>query len=380
MLARLPARLQRLVNAGVYLSCYLCLAPLVFAQISGIPDSQSQTSLGGNNSIIGTVFHPSGRPLQQRVRIRLSTMTRGDRVFTTNENGAFAFRGLPSGSYKITIDREVEYKPYTTSVDILQTGGGGRPTPTFVTVNIRLEYKGRNKAGIVSAEFLSIPEKARIHYHKGTENSKKGNREAAIEEFKQAIAEHSSFTMAFNELGVQYLKLDRLEEADQAFQSALKIDPHSFPALTNRGIAIIMMKRYGEAVPVLRKALKENDQSAVCHYLLGQALANLGLFDEAEKELVVSLKLGKEQTKEAHRILAIIYSSRGAKKQAAKELETYLKLSPHTPDADQIKEMIRRLKEKQKKASIGCSRHAAPAARALYDASFEKMHRADQVS
>ncbi len=343
MLVRSQRMLQHLAIAVVYLLFFLTSS--VFCQISGISDSASQTNLGGNNSIIGTVFDPSGRPLQQRVRIRLSTMTRGDRVFTTNENGAFAFRGLPSGSYTINIDREAEYKPYTTSVDVIQTSSGGRPTPTVVTVNIRLEYKDRTKAGIVDAELLSVPSKARMHYNKGLEEAEKGNRETAIAEFKQAIVEHPSFKMAFNELGVQYLKLERPEEADQAFQNALKIDPDSFPALTNRGIAIIMMKRYGEAVPVLRRALKQNDQSAVGHYLLGQALANLGLFDEAEKELVVSLKLGKEQMKEAHRILAIIYSSRGAKKQAAQELQTYLKLAPDTPDADQLREMIRRLKE-----------------------------------
>jgi len=344
MLVRSRQRLRCLaIVAGIFL--LFCFPPSVFSQISGISDSESQTNLGGNNSIIGTVFGPSGRPLQQRVRIRLSTMTRGDRVFTSNENGAFAFRGLPVGSYTITIDREAEYKPYTTSVDVIQPSGGGRPTPAIVTVNIRLEYKDRNKVGIVNAELLSVPAKARIHYEKGIEKSQKGLREAAIEEFKQAIAEHPSFTLAFNELGVQYLKLNRIEEADQAFQSALKINPDSFAALTNRGIANAMMKRYGEAVPILRKALKQDDQSAVCHYFLGQALANLGLFDEAEKELLVSLKLGKEQMKEAHRILAIIYSSRGAKKQAAKELETYLKLAPDTPDADQLKQMIRQLKE-----------------------------------
>jgi Flp pilus assembly protein TadD len=343
MLVHSRARLRLAIVAGVYL--LFCLPAAVFSQISGISDSESQTNLGGNNSIIGTVFAPSGRPLQQRVRIRLSTMTRGDRVFSTNDNGAFAFRGLPGGSYTITIDREADYKPYTTSVDVIQNSGGGRPTPTVVTVNIRLEYKDRNKVSLVSAELLSVPAKARVHYEKGIVHSQKGNREAAIEEFKRAITEHPSFTMAFNELGVQYLKLGRLEEADQAFQDALKIDPNSFAALTNRAIANVMMKRYGEAVPILQKALKQDDQSAVCHYFLGQALANLGLFDEAEKELLHSLKLGKEQMKEAHRILAIIYSSRGAKKQAAKELETYLKLAPDTPDADQLKQMIRQLKE-----------------------------------
>lgn len=342
MLDRSQARPSLIISV---VSLLFCLASSAFAQISSISDSASQTNLGGINSIIGTVFSPSGRPLQQRVRIRLSTMTRGDRVFTTNENGAFAFRGLPSGSYTITIDKEVEYKPYSTSVDVLQTGGGGRPTPVVLTVNIRLEYKDRNKAGTINVELLGVPDKARTHYDKGLQESQKGNHEAAIEEFKQAIAEYPSFAIAFNELGVQYLKLARLEEADEAFQNALKIQPDLFPALTNRGLANVMMERYGEAVPILRNALKQNDQSAVCHYFLGQALANLGLFDEAEKALLASLKLGKEQMKEAHRILAIIYSSRGAKKQAAKELETYLKLTPDAPDADQIKERIRNLKE-----------------------------------
>ena len=322
----------------------LCFAGSVLAQVSTISDTESQTSLGGMNSIIGTVFAPSGRPLERRVRIRLSTMTRGDRVFTSNENGAFAFRGLPTGSYTVTIDKEADYKPFSTSVDVRQFRGG--PAQVY-TLNIRLEFKDREVAtpAVLNAEFANVPKKALDHYNTAIEHAKKGDRAGAVEQLKLAIAEHPSFTQAFNELGVQYLKLNRLQEADAAFQSALKIDPESFPALINRGIANIMMKRYGEAVPILRKALKTDEESAVGHYFLGQSLANLGLFDEAEKELLTALKLGKEEMKEAHRILAIIYSTRGDKKKAADELETYLKLAPDTADAETLKEMIRKLKE-----------------------------------
>ena len=322
----------------------LCFAGSVLAQVSTISDTESQTSLGGMNSIIGTVFAPSGRPLERRVRIRLSTMTRGDRVFTSNENGAFAFRGLPTGSYTVTIDKEADYKPFSTSVDVRQFRGG--PAQVY-TLNIRLEFKDREVAtpAVLNAEFANVPKKALDHYNTAIEHAKKGDRTGAVEQLKLAIAEHPSFTQAFNELGVQYLKLNRLQEADAAFQSALKIDPESFPALINRGIANIMMKRYGEAVPILRKALKTDEESAVGHYFLGQSLANLGLFDEAEKELLTALKLGKEEMKEAHRILAIIYSTRGDKKKAADELETYLKLAPDTADAETLKEMIRKLKE-----------------------------------
>jgi tetratricopeptide (TPR) repeat protein len=322
----------------------LCCSVSAAAQVSGISESESQTGLGGMNSIVGTVFAPSGRPLESRVRIRLSTMTRGDRIFTTNQNGAFAFRGLPAGSYSVIIDKETDYKPFSTNIDILQLRGS--PAQTY-TLNIRLEFKDRTQAkpAVVSAEFLNVPKKAMGHYEASVAHAKAGDRELAIAEMKLAVAEFPSFYAAYNELGVLYLKASRLQEADEAFQSALKIDPEYFAAMTNRGIANVMMKRYGEAVPILRKALKKDEQSGVAHYFLGQALANLGLFNDAENELLRSLELGKEEMKEAHRILAIIYSSRGARKQAADELEVYLKLAPHAPDAQKLKDMIRTLKE-----------------------------------
>src|SRR5688500_20385039 len=94
---------------AVFLS--LGFAGPVLAQISSIPDSMSQTGLGGINSIIGTVFAPSGGPIQSRVRMRLSTMARGARSQTTDENGTFALRGLPSGSYSISIEKEKDVEP-----------------------------------------------------------------------------------------------------------------------------------------------------------------------------------------------------------------------------------------------------------------------------
>ena len=159
-----------------------------------------------------------------------------------------------------------------------------------------------------------------------------------------AINEHPNFMLAHNEIGVQHLKLGQLESADEAFQKASKISPEAFTPIMNRGIANVMMKRYGEAIPILRKAVKLNDKSAVGHYFLGQALANLGLFVDAEKELQASLTLDKTQMKEARRILAIIYTNRGDKNQAAEQLELYLGATPDASDADKLKEMIRQLR------------------------------------
>jgi tetratricopeptide (TPR) repeat protein len=319
----------------------VCFIVSVTAQI--IPPGAGDTGLGGGNAITGMILLSTGQRLQRRVSIRLQTMTKGDRTVMTDDYGNFSFRGLISGDYTVVIDKEKEFEPYSQSVTIRQFRGF---PPQIYNLNIRLELKGRAaaKPAVLNAELASVPKRALVHYNNAAEQAKKNDYPGAIEELKLAIKEHPTFMLAFNELGVQYLKLNKLEDADQAFQSALKIEPDAFPALVNRGLANVMMKRYGEAVPILRKALKRNDQSAVAHYFLGQALANLGLFDDAEKELLLSLQLGNEDMKEAHRLLAIIYASRGDKKQAAASLEAYLKLAPEAVDAEQLREKIRELK------------------------------------
>lgn len=321
----------------------LCLVRPVAAQVF-VPPGATDTGLGGANAITGMIVLSNGQRLQRRVSIRLKSMTKGDRVATTDEYGNFAFRGLVSGDYTLVIDKEEEFEPYSQSVEVRQFQGF---PPQLYNLSIRLELKGRAapKPTVINAELANVPKQALAHYNNAAEQAKKNDHRGAIDQLKLAIKEYPSFMLAFNELGVLYLKLNELEKADEAFQDALKIQPDGFPALVNRGIANVMMKRYGEAVPILRKALKKNDQSAVPHYFLGQALANLGLFEDAEKELLAALTLGNEEMNEARRILAIIYVSRGAKKQAAAELEAYLKLAPNAPDAQKLKEKIRELKE-----------------------------------
>ena len=336
-------RQRRLLGFLSVVAFVLCFITPVSAQVF-LPPGATDTGLGGGNAITGMVLLPNGQRLQRRVNIRLQTMTKGDRVTTTDEYGKFAFRGLINGEYTIVIDKEKEFEPYRTSVEVRQSRGAA---PQIYNLSIKLTPKeeAKPKPAVLNAEFANVPKVALAHYDAATELSKKNDHPAAIEELKLAIKEYPAFMLAFNELGVQYLKVNQLQNADEAFQAALKIEPDAFAALINRGIANVMMERYGEAVPIFRKALKKNDQSPVGHYFLGQALANLGLFDDAEKELLTSLTLGKEEMKEAHRLLAIIYSSRGAKKQAADQLETYLKLAPNVPDADQLREKIRQLRE-----------------------------------
>ena len=323
---------------GLFLVLFSLLV-VVRVTAQNIPQgtASTDTGLGGVNIISGALLSPSGQRIERRLSVRLRTVSRGDRIAATDEKGHFAFFGVPPGEYVVMLVQDPEFEPFSQNVSVVQPYGA--PPRTFY-VNVRLKGKA-----VLNPDFVNVPKPALVHYDKAVAQAGKGDHTGAIEELKLAIKEYPSFVLAFNELGVQHLKLNQLEDADEAFQNALKINPDAVVALINRGIANFMMKRYGEAAPILRKALAKNDQSAVGHYFLGQALTGLGQFEEAEKELLASLELGKEQMKEAHRILAIIYTSRGAKTQAVAHLEAYLKLAPDTPDAEKLRATIRQLKE-----------------------------------
>ena len=311
------------------------------------PDSPFDSGLGGGNSIIGSVYLPSGQKPGTRMRVRLFTLTRGDVTSMTDDNGKFSFRGLVGGNYTVVIDDEKEFEPFSQQVDIIQLRGA---PPQAVSLNIRLTVKGRTgfKPGVVNAELANVPPRALDFYKKAVDLAKSGDPKSAIEQLQLATSEYPKFMLAFNEMGVQHVRLNECEKAEESFRSALKIEPEAYSPLINHGIVLVLLSRYVEAEPVLRKALKLNEKSPVGHYYLGRAVANLGRFDEAEKELVSSVKLGGDEIKEAHRYLAIIYSSRGDMKRNLIELETYIRLVPTAPDAEQLRNVILQLKGSDK--------------------------------
>jgi len=315
-----------------------------------LPPGATDSGLGGSNAITGMVLASTGQRLERRVGIRLQTMTKGDRVTTTDEYGNFAFRGLVSGDYTLVIDKEKDFEPFTQTVSILQVRGF--PPQTY-NVSIRLTSKvtTQPKPSVVDAALAALPERGRTLFTKSRDLAGAGNYVEATEQLILLTTEFPTFMFGFNELGVQHFRLNQLEKADAAFQAAIKLDPQAFAPQMNRGMTLVEMKRYADAEPVLRSAQKLDEQSGVAHYFLGQALANLGKFDEAEKELTAAISLGGPEMKEAHRILAIIYSSKGNKKRAASELETYLQLAPQTKDAEDLRKVIQQLKGESAPAS-----------------------------
>ena len=323
---------------GFFLVLFLLLV-VVRVTAQSAPGGPIGTDTGwGGGGITGMVLSASGQRFSRRISVRLRSMDKGDRVTTTDDKGNFAFNGVPKGDYVVIIDKEPDFEPYSENVTIQATVGAA-------FLNIRLRLKGEAKStGVINAEFANVPARALAFYQKAQEQAKAGNPKAAIEQLHKAIAEYSDFMLAYNELGVQYLQLGELDKADESLAKAMKLAPDSPTPLLTHGILLALMRKFDLAVTELQTALKQRDQSANGHLYLGQALANLGRFPEAEIQLTRAIELGGEEVKDAHRFLGAIYLQRGEREKGVAEFETYLKLAPKAKDADQIRQMIKQSK------------------------------------
>jgi predicted Zn-dependent protease len=341
-------------NSGRPSILFLLMLYVSISATAQIPQSMSEatnTRMGGNNYIVGSIFWPSGHPADVRIGIKLRSLTGGDFVTTTDPDGKFIFAGVSQGLYDVIVDGEKEFEPIRHRIDVIQSKN---PTPQYYNVSIRLTYtkatiaihasKTVAKPTVIKADNAGVPKRALVFYEKALELSNTKDHRGAIEQLKLAIEQYPDFMNAFNEMGVQYLKLNELEKADEALLAALKIKPDAMEPLVNRGITLFRLNRFRDAEPVLQMALKINDQSAVGHYYMGRTLAKLKRYNEAEKELYFSISLSPDEMKEAHRILAMMFIDTDDRRRAIAELETYLKLAPSAPDAEQLKQALKQLK------------------------------------
>jgi tetratricopeptide (TPR) repeat protein len=325
----------------------LILSPTRVAGQRGMMGTDSgDPGTGGNFIIQGTVFLPAGHRVDRPIRVRLFTPTRGTITTMTDDNGVFSFRRLAPGSYSVVIDAEKDFETVNEQVNIVQAFRTGSSTENVILVQIRLKAKAGTsfKPEVMNAELANVPKTAVQLYNQSLELGQAGKPKDAIEKLKQAIAEFPNFMLAFNEMGVEYLKLNELGKAEEALRNALKISPDSPIPLMNHGIVLTHMGKFEPAVNELQQALKQRDQSANGHFYLGQALANLGRFGEAEEHLTRAIALGGDEVKDAHRFLGAIYLQRGERERAVAELETYLKLAPKARDAEQVRQIVRQNK------------------------------------
>jgi len=224
-------------------------------------------------------------------------------------------------------------------------------------VNIQL----RPKIDASNAAFAGVPKPALEAYQKGTAAAQKGDSKAAVQFLTQAVAAAPTFAMALSDLGSQYEKQLQWNKASETFEALVKLKPADASAQLNLGIALYnegtdlmnqkkfedAEKKFNGCEAHLREAIKLKSSGSAAHYYLGLMLIKFKAYEEAQKELELAIANGGENLAKAHKFLGGVYFSTHKNKEAADELEKYLKLDPKAEDAERIKATIQELRSKQ---------------------------------
>jgi tetratricopeptide (TPR) repeat protein len=306
----------------------------VRAQAPG--SSRGLTSGDGNNTIQGRVLFPPGQSGVQ-VKVNLESVSSfGSMSTATDPDGTFRFRGIRAGSYSVVVDAGSQYEKAREPVTIDPEANG-----RIAQIIVELHFK----ADASNPAFAGVPQNALNLYQKGTAAAQKGDNKAAAEFFSQAVAAYPSFAIALSDLGFQHMKLNQLDKAGETYEALIKLKPADAVAHLNLGIVMFNKKKFEDAEMHLRKALELNSSGPTGHYYLGLTLISLKRYSEALTEFETTVANGGDNLALAHKYLGGLYMSSHKNKEAADELEKYLKLDPKAPDAERIKGTIKDLRK-----------------------------------
>jgi len=155
----------------------------------------------------------------------------------------------------------------------------------------------------------------------------------AIQNFQQAIALDPSFARAYDNLGLCYYYQNDNQRAIDSYKRAIELDrssahPSAWPYL-NLAITQQFLNQPREAEANVREAIRLDPSLPQAHFELGSILEEAGRLNEAVLALQEAARLDASYA-EPHMAMARIYHKLGHESEAHAEVQTYLRLHPHS--------------------------------------------------
>lgn len=104
---------------------------------------------------------------------------------------------------------------------------------------------------------------------------------AAEEAYQAALSSNPHDPFAYNNLGLVYDALNRIEEAEQMYRRSIELDPFDPVVRYNLGLLLYRQQKYQPAISEYQVALKYNPTDVDAMNNLGNALFQLNRFEEA---------------------------------------------------------------------------------------------------
>lgn len=181
-------------------------------------------------------------------------------------------------------------------------------------------------------------------YNLGAEAQRKDDDAAAEKYLRQAIELDPKLERAYSALGTYYLRQKKYDASLDMADRLLLQHPNSAEALSLRYESLKALKRTDEAKEALAAMqASAGSQTPDEAFRQGVAFYNANNIPEAEKAFERALAKDANYAK-AHYLLGLVHASRGEMKEAREHVETFLKLAPKDPQAEEAKAVLAELK------------------------------------
>jgi tetratricopeptide (TPR) repeat protein len=131
--------------------------------------------------------------------------------------------------------------------------------------------KGKLRVNLFRPE-VGLP--CHILYNTGKALSELGKTEEAIEAYQQAITLDPKYALPYNGLGNTLSDLGKTKEAIEAYKQAIDVDPENALTYNGLGNALSELGEKEEALEAYKQAINLDPKSALPYYGLGNALRN----------------------------------------------------------------------------------------------------------
>ena len=307
------------------------------------------------HSVGGIILDTSNRPLDKLQVELLDDVEATIKRTRTDGTGRYVFTGLTTGTFYIrvqTFGTNYVSQSLRISISSLSATSSGRSYQehSFV-LKTADEEKSRGSSKSLALVFSQeVPEDARAIYEKAVEKLDAGKDVAGgIEELKRSIEIFPIYYLALERLGLEYVKQQEYDQALQVLHKAVDVNSKGHMSFYGLGVAQYNLKRTDESLDALRRAVSLAPNSANSQFWLGIVLFRSGKPTEAEEPFKRTYQLAGKLLPDVHMYLAQIYSNTNRYKEAADELELFLKEAPDAKDSENIKNIIAQLREKARK-------------------------------
>ncbi|RPI29484.1 MAG: hypothetical protein EHM61_01475 [Acidobacteria bacterium] len=322
---------------------------LIFGIVTVTMAAPGLAAMQTSNIIQGTVFDANRRPIPDLwVEVLDEANSQLGRT-RTDSVGRYSFSRLSSGIFLVRVASDGIHMAQTQRVQVSPAAGNAGSTIENLDFFLKTDPKSTTGSAPLFAQ--DIPEPARNAYEQGVQLLST-DVDGGMTKLKEAIDAFPDYYAALARYGFELVKSGKYDPAIAPLTKAVEVNPKGQDSLYALGVAQYQLKKMPDSAQTLAKMVQtapDSPNAPYARYYLGMALIKTGKPADAERELKKAYEQGRQQIpSDVHMALAQIYGNSKRYKEAAAELELFLKETPDARDKDKIMGLISQLKAKAK--------------------------------